>query len=117
MSRLNIDVARPEGAVVVSFHGEMDISEAERTEQALLSLERDQPAILVLDLRGLTFLDSTGLRLVIDADGRAHQEGRRLALIPGPDVVHRIFLIAMLDKRLEFIDDLAALGVSDADEA
>ena len=103
--------------MVVSFHGEMDISEADRAEQTLLSVERDEPAILVLDLRGLTFLDSTGLRLVLDADGRARRDGRRLAIIPGPEVVHRIFLIAMLDKRLEFIEDLAALGVTDADEA
>ena len=68
-----------------------------------------------LDL--ITFLDSTGLRLVLEADARARQAGRRLAIVPGPEVVHRVFLIAMLDKRLEFVDDPAALGLRDADEA
>lgn len=117
MTRLTMTTERREGLVVLALQGEMDISEADRLEQELLSLERDEPALLVLDLRGLSFLDSTGLRLVLEADTRARRANRRLAIIPGPDVVHRVFLIAMLDKRLEFIDDLGAVEHRDADEA
>jgi len=117
MSRLSTRTDRREGIAVVSFEGEMDISEADRIDQELRLVEKDQPPLLVLDLRDLTFLDSTGLRLVLEADSRAREEGRRMAIIPGPDVVHRIFLIAMLDKRLEFIDDPATLGMTDASEA
>ena len=117
MSRLTLNTERRERTVVVSFEGEMDISEADRVEEQLRSAETDQPPFLILDLRGLTFLDSTGLRLVLEADTRARDQGRRLAIIPGPDVVHRIFLIAMLDKRLEFIDDPGTTAMSDADEA
>jgi anti-anti-sigma factor len=117
MSRLSISVERRDGAVIVALHGEVDISETDSIQQALASVEKDQPAVMVLDLRDLTFLDSTGLRLVLDADARARSEGRRLALVPGPDVVHRVFQIALLDKRLEFIEDLTALGLDDADEA
>jgi hypothetical protein len=44
--------------------------------------------------------------MVLEADMRARREARRLVVIPGPDAVHRVFLIALLDKRLEFVDDV-----------
>ena len=73
-------------------------------EQALASVEAQQPPILLLDLRDLSFLDSSGLRLVLEADLRARRQGRRLVVVRGPDPVHRVFTVATLDKRLEFVD-------------
>jgi anti-sigma B factor antagonist len=58
----------------------------------------------VLDLRGVRFLDSTGLRVILAADSRARRAGRRVQVIAGPEPVHRVFRIALLDQRLEFID-------------
>jgi anti-sigma B factor antagonist len=108
---------RREGVVLMSFEGEMDISEADRVDHELRMLEEARPPLLILDLRGLTFLDSTGLRLMLQADSRAREQDRRVAIVPGPEVVHRIFLIAKLDKRLEFIDSPEAAGMGSADEA
>lgn len=117
MNRLNFRTEQRDGATVLELQGEMDISEGDRFQQELFTAEREEPPVLVLDLRGLTFLDSTGLRMVLEADSRARKANRRLAIIPGPEVVHRVFLIAMLDKRLDFIDDLSVLGLDDADQA
>jgi anti-anti-sigma factor len=50
-------------------------------------------------------MDSSGLRLVLEADMRARRDGRRLVVVRGPDAVHRVFTVATLDKRLEFVDD------------
>jgi anti-sigma B factor antagonist len=61
--------------------------------------------LLILDLRGLTFVDSTGLRLIMSAHGRARASGRRLVLVRGPDVVQRVFKITRLERELEFVDD------------
>ena len=47
----------------------------------------------VLDLRGLTFIDSTGLRTVIDAGRAARARGIDFALCPGPPQIQRIFEI------------------------
>lgn len=105
MSMLDIAVERGEGTTTVTLSGELDISETSRIEQELLAVERGSPPVLQLDLRGLTFIDSSGLRLILEADVRARKDGRRLILVPGPDAVHRIFLIALLDKRLEFVDE------------
>ena len=89
--------------VAIGLVGELDLSTASEAEKALRHAEAGAPFVLV-DLRGVSFLDSTGLRLILAADARAKREGRRLALVPGPESVHRVFRIALLEDRLEFVD-------------
>ena len=106
---LDVRINERNGTAVVALKGELDISEVADVEKQLKAVEKGQPDLLVLDLRELDFLDSSGLRVVLEADLRSRREARRFALIPGPEPVHRVFLIALLDKRLEFIEDLSAL--------
>ncbi len=94
-------------AVIVSFGGELDISSAARVEGELARVEADAPAVLVLDLSGLSFMDSTGLRLVVGADHRARERGGRLAVVRGSDAVQRVFRITRLEDRLEMADSVA----------
>jgi len=51
----------------------------------------------VLDLKQVTFLDSSGLRVVVAADQRARGTIRRFAVVRGPETVQRIFEITRLD--------------------
>ena len=60
---------------------------------------------MILDLRGLEFMDSSGLRLVVVADMRAREAGRRFALIRGDETVHRVFEITRMSERLDFVED------------
>lgn len=103
MSTLRIERTDHERMVRVGLAGELDLSTAPEVEDELVSAEALAPAVLMLDLSDLTFLDSTGLRLVLGADDRASREGRRLVIVPGPEPVHRVFRIALLDRRLEFV--------------
>jgi anti-sigma B factor antagonist len=96
----------------LSLFGELDIATAGQVDAALVDAERDAPAHIVLDLRGLTFLDSTGLRSLLGADMRAREEGRRLTLIQGPGAVRRVFEITGLEGRLEILDDEESLAAS-----
>ncbi|HEV8421410.1 MAG TPA: STAS domain-containing protein [Actinomycetota bacterium] len=105
MTQLRTEVQEVEGATLIGLFGELDISEVEQVQKALAAAEAKQPRVLVIDLRGLEFMDSSGIRLVVEADLRARQEDRRLLLIRGPDPVHRVFTIALLDRRLEFVDE------------
>ncbi|HEY3209136.1 MAG TPA: STAS domain-containing protein [Actinomycetota bacterium] len=105
MTQLRTDVREAEGAILVSLFGELDISEIEQVEKVLAAAEAKQPHVVVIDLRGLEFMDSSGIRLVVEADLRARQEGRRLVLIRGSETVHRVFTIALLDRRLDFVDE------------
>ena len=101
---LDTDVSTTDGGVTVAFRGELDISRAEEVERELERIEAEGPQLVVFDLRGLDFLDSTGLRLILGADSRARREGRRVVIVPGPEKVHRVFRITLLDRRLEFAD-------------
>ncbi len=106
---LDVRINEGNGTAVVALAGELDISEVADVEKQLKAVEKRGPDLLVLDLRGLNFMDSSGLRIVLEADLRSRREARRFALIPGPEPVHRVFLIALLDKRLDFIEDPSTL--------
>ena len=102
---MNIGLAlRTEGDMpLLSLSGELDMAVVGQVDQALLPVEARRPPVLLLDLRDLTFMDSSGLRLVLEADLRARRDGRRLVVVRGPDPVHRVFTVTALDKRLEFV--------------
>src|SRR5438093_10531729 len=101
---LDTTISDRNGVVTVAFAGELDISRADDVERELERVESGNPELIVFDLRGLEFLDSTGLRLILGADSRARREGRRVVIVPGPDNVPRVFRITLLDRRLEFAD-------------
>ena len=106
VSVIDVDVQIDDGLVTVALTGELDISNAQRVEQELQRIEdEDGTGPIVLDLRKLVFLDSTGLRLVVAADARAKERGRRFALVAGPEAVHRVFTITYVDRRLDFVED------------
>ena len=58
---------------------------------------------VVLDLSETTFLDSTGVRLVLDANARARAGSTRLVLLPGPPQVQRVFEVCGLNDMLPFV--------------
>lgn len=96
--------------ICLAFRGELDISSAAAAEAALAELEKPQPEHIVLDLRALVFMDSTGLRVVVNADVRAREQGRRLTLVRGPEPVQRVFDVTGIAERLDIVDDPAALA-------
>jgi anti-anti-sigma factor len=64
----------------------------------------------VLDLSGVSFMDSTGVRTLLQADSRARRDGRRLLLIAPPEPGARVLRVTLLDRRFEFIGDLSELA-------
>jgi anti-sigma B factor antagonist len=110
MTSFDLETRREDDHARLLLFGELDIAAAPRVDDALGALESEGPDRIVIDLRGLTFLDSTGLRSLLGADARAREQGRRLTLIQGPDVVQRVFSITGLEGRLEIVEDEAALA-------
>ena len=110
MTSFDLETSREGDQVRLSLFGELDIAAAPRVDEALAEVEPDHPAHVVLDLRGLTFLDSTGLRSILGADARAREQDRRLTLIQGPEVVQRVFSITGLEGRLDIVEDETALA-------
>ena len=97
----DVDVERRDGVVVVQPTGELDMVTAPRLRDILRDL-RHQKASVLLDLAALTFLDSTGLRLIWDADAAARADGLDLKLRPGNPDVMRVFELTGLNRRLNF---------------
>ncbi|HYX79935.1 MAG TPA: STAS domain-containing protein [Actinomycetota bacterium] len=88
----------------VSLEGELDLASSPSVEREIRDRERHSE-ILILDLRHVGFIDSTGLRVITSADARARAAGRRLVLVRGSDPVQRVFRITRLDRQLEFVDE------------
>lgn len=92
------------GLPVVVVTGALDIVGAPLLQEGLEVAERDQPERVVIDLRQCDFVDSTGLRTIVAAHGRARRRRRRLVIIKAPRSVQRIFRITMLERKLEFVN-------------
>jgi anti-sigma B factor antagonist len=105
MSPLEIITERHDGQTRLALVGELDIASAPQFEEGLAEAESDAPETLVLDLRRVDFIDSTGLRAVIGADERARSDGRRFVIVRGPAAVERVFSVTQLDQRLDIVDD------------
>jgi anti-sigma B factor antagonist len=107
---LDFQTTRDGSIAIVAPTGELDLSGAAVLEAELERLAAEpQLGTVVLDMRGLQFMDSSGLRLVVLADMRAREAGRRFALVRGPETVHRVFEITRMSERLEFVADPAEI--------
>jgi len=94
----------PRTAEVV-LTGELDISTYDDARRRLEDAERDGPELLVVDLAGLQFVDSTGVRLILAADERARRAGRRVALRLGDGIARRVFSALGLLDRFAVLDN------------
>jgi anti-sigma B factor antagonist len=85
--------------------GAMDFRAAEAFQRALLDLlEEDDGRDLVIDLRGLTFMDSTGLRAILTAVARGSSHGIAVRLVRGGDRIQRVFEMTKLVERMEWVE-------------
>jgi anti-anti-sigma factor len=78
--------------------GALDLSTVKVLEDQLVELSGAGFRRFVLDLRALSFMDSSGLRLILRWDAEARKDGFKMGLIPGSPTVQRVFeLTGMLD--------------------
>jgi anti-anti-sigma factor len=83
----------------VVLTGELDITTYADAEKQVTDVEQAAPALLIIDLAGLQFVDSTGVRLILAADQRAREQSRRLAIRLGDGLARRVFAaLGLLDK-------------------
>ncbi|HEV2785771.1 MAG TPA: STAS domain-containing protein [Solirubrobacteraceae bacterium] len=104
-SEFNVVVRREGAALVVAPEGELDMATVDSLRAALEGDLGDARS-LVLDLRGLGFLDTSGLQLVFEQQRRAEQEGFSFVLVRGQRHVQRLFEIAGMNDRLTIVDEV-----------
>ena len=102
----NFDVSsHREGAtLVVAPRGEIDLATVGIVKEALES-ELMPGDDVVLDLRGVAFMDTSGLRYVLELAERSSRDEFALRVIRGPRAVQRVFEISGVEGRLPFVDD------------
>lgn len=101
---LTISSVVEDGTVSIALEGELDLAGARQMEESLAAAEREEPARLIVDLGRLAFIDSTGLRLLLQADARAREHGYELVLRPGEPAVQRAFEVTGALGILRFED-------------
>ena len=94
-----------ERAHVVAPCGELDLFTVAELREVLAE-RPDTCERVVLDLRGLTFFDTSGMRLVVETLQELRAAGIRFAIVRGSPEVQRLFAIARMEDRLPFFDDL-----------
>ncbi len=95
--------ALADGAPVLALVGELDLASMHVLEQQLEQLPQASQS-LVLDLRRLQFIDSTGLHALLRADRRMADAGGQLTIVRGPQSVERLFRLTGLDTRLRVVE-------------
>jgi anti-sigma B factor antagonist len=100
---LSIDVRREGDRVVLRLDGELDLASVPLLENEAENASLDNPAEVVLDLRGLEFIDSTGLRSILLLDKRATEQGQTFGLVRGSEQVQRLMNMTRVDEHLKII--------------
>ena len=90
--------------LVLELHGELDMVSSPRLGETFAGLGADGPGTVVLDLRGVSFLDSTGLKAIFGARNAAHKRGQQFAVTPGSPQVQRLLSLTRLGDHLTTID-------------
>jgi anti-sigma B factor antagonist len=92
------------GVVRVLPRGELDMSTAPELERRLDDARAGGATRLIVDLRDLDFMDSTGLTLLTRWSLGAERDGYELALVAGNERIQRLFELTRLISHFHFVD-------------
>ncbi len=87
-----------DAVALITLRGEVDIYTAPRFKERLLAALDDGARGLVIDLSGVTFIDSTALGVMIGGVRRLHDSGGAMALVVSSRPVERVLSITGLDR-------------------
>jgi anti-sigma B factor antagonist len=95
-------VSHRDGATCVRPEGDLDMSTVEDVEAALRAALDGGAKRVVVDLRGLEFMDSTGLTLLTRLSNRSRRDGFDLELVKGDERIQRLFVLTGLHDYFTF---------------
>lgn len=103
-SDFRVDVRTEGRTAIVSVSGELDLASSPELEQQLARVWESDPEQLVLDLRELEFMDSTGLSIIVGAHQHLAERGRSLSLVKGSAQVQRLLDLTGVAERLRVVE-------------
>jgi anti-anti-sigma factor len=107
---LSVRAESRNGVGILALAGELDMGSVALLEEHLERFEHDGVRAVMLDLRELSFVDSSGLHAVLRAKKRATTNGHQLLVVGANPTTRRVFELTRTDFLL---DDRDAAGVLD----
>ena len=102
--QFRVEVRNEVRAAVVSVSGELDLASSPALEEELERVGTSDATFVIVDLRELEFMDSTGLSVLIKAHQRAEDNGQRFAVVRGPQQVQRLLSLTGVADKLTLAD-------------
>ena len=107
--QLRVDEGQLSGMPVVRTRGELDLSTIAELRRVVQAITERQPPLLVLDLSGLSYMDSSGLGLLMGAKRRQGQHGGEVVIIAQQPSILRALALSGLDRVFRVFSDEQAL--------
>jgi anti-sigma B factor antagonist len=101
-SHFKTEVRREGRATIIGLSGELDLASSAELQEELDRVAGAE--VLILDLRDLEFIDSTGLSVLVKAHQDAQESGREFGLVKGGAQVQRLLTLTGLAERLRIVD-------------
>ena len=99
--------SRAEGAAtIIAPAGEVDLVTVHQLRETLRAAARESRRV-VIDLRAVTFMDSSGLRLLVELQRASAADGFAFVVVRGPRSLQRLLELSGLEGRVRMVDDLA----------
>ncbi len=108
-SELQVEVHELDQGTLIAVNGELDLASGPLLQEHIDQVLRDHSGTVLIDLRRLEFMDSTGLSVMVKAHHSAEASARRLVLVKGPPQVQRLLELTGLAERLEVVEDPAGV--------
>ena len=105
----DLKVERRGATAILRLSGELDLTGAEDLESCVNELAGNSPDVVIIDLREVSFMDSTGLRSLIRARALETEADWKVKLVAGPAPVQKVLELTRMDDVFEFV------GPSEAD--
>jgi anti-anti-sigma factor len=86
-------------------HGELDVATVEQLEARIEQLRSRGFTTIALDLRQLTFMDSTGLRLLLRLNAESRANGFRFVVVDCEGPVRRLLRLTRIEGQFEYAED------------
>jgi anti-sigma B factor antagonist len=101
--QFNVSVETNPGSYTVALRGELDIATADQLTAALDGVAPAPGERLVIDLTAISFMDSTGLRVLIAANGAATEGGYELFIVTGDSPAKRVLELTRMDEHMQVV--------------
>jgi anti-sigma B factor antagonist len=102
--RFHVDVDQDQAGVTVTVTGDVDLSTVAPLERAREKALANNPSRVLIDLSGVRFIDSSGLKFLLETDRLSRTGGWKLQLVRPAQTAMRVLSVTGIDRHLPFVE-------------